>query len=172
MSTTEQTDADPAAIVRRLFDRFNDGDLDNASALASDDFELFDHAVGAVLEGPQGLHEWLSTFRTAFPDSHAEVITEFVDGNRVATEHVGQGTHEGPFITPAGVIPATGRQVTLRFAEFYVVESGKLHRMTAYYDTTSIMRQLGLLPRAGGRADRAMTGLMAVGARFGRMFRR
>jgi steroid delta-isomerase-like uncharacterized protein len=164
----EEESGGPVAVVRALFDRFNAGDLDAACELASDDFELRDHAAGRVLVGASGLREWLGTFLTAFPDSHAELVTEYREGNHVATEHVGQGTHEGPFVTPAGTIPATGKRVELRFAEFYVVESGHVREMAAYYDTTSIMRQLGLLPPAGGRADRALTMFMGVGVRLGR----
>ena len=164
--------ASPVELVRRLFESFNDGDLDAASALAAEDFELHDHAAGTLLHGPDGLREWLATFLTAFPDSHARLVAEFADGNRVATEHVGIGTHTGPFVTPAGTIPATGRRVELRFAEFYVADADRLRLMTAYYDTTSILRQLGLLPAAGGRADRAMVGLMGAAVRAGRALRR
>ena len=172
MSRDEQTTTDAGVVVRRLFDLFNEGDLGAASALASDDFELQDHAVGQSLRGRVGLREWLSVFKTAFPDARAELVTEYVDGDRVATEHVGTGTHTGPFVTPAGTIPPTGRPVELRFAEFYVVEGEALRAMAAYYDTTSILRQLGLLPAAGGRSDRAMTGLMGLGVRARRAVRR
>ena len=149
-------------VVTALFDAFNDGDLDRAVAAATDDFELVDVAAGQTFHGPDGFRRWLATFRTAFPDSRIEVVDVFASEDRVATEHVGRGTHSGPFVTPAGEIPATGRKVELRIAELFQLRGGKVARMHAYYDTATLMRQLGLLPAAGGSAERAMAALMRL----------
>jgi steroid delta-isomerase-like uncharacterized protein len=159
-------------LVRELFEAFNDGDLDRAAALVSDDFELTDVAAGQPFHGPEGCRQWLGTFLTALPDARTELVNLFSDGSRVATEHVGRGTHSGPLATPAGTIPATGRTVELRFAELYEVRDGKLARMTAYYDSGTLMRQLGLLPPQGGTVERAMTKAMGFGVRARRLVTR
>jgi steroid delta-isomerase-like uncharacterized protein len=156
---------DNPAAIRELFDAFNDGDLDRASSLAADDFELVDVPAGQTFEGPEGLREWLGTFRTAFPDSRAEVVEVLSDGDRVATEHIGRGTHEGELAIPAGTIPATGRTIELTFGEFYDFRDGKLIGMRAYYDTTTLMRQLGLMPAAGSSGEKAMTTVMGLGVK-------
>ena len=154
---------DPVSVVRELFEAFNAGDLDRCASLASDDFELFDATAGQTLRGPAGLREWLATFRTALPDAATEVVTAFAEGDRVATEHVGRGTHDGPLATPSGDIPPTGRRIELRIAELYEVRDGRLTSMRAFYDSTTLLRQLGLLPAPASAADRAMTA--AMGAR-------
>lgn len=151
-----------AAVVRELFDAFNEGDLDRAAALAGDDFELVDVAQGLSFHGPEGLRRWLDTFKVALPDGRAELVELVAEGDRVATEHVGRGTHAGPLRTPAGEIPATGRAVELRFAENFVVRDGKLARLVAFYDSATMMRQLGLLPETGSRQERAMTSVLAA----------
>ncbi|MDQ3934500.1 MAG: ester cyclase [Actinomycetota bacterium] len=163
---------DPVAVVRSLFDAFNDGDLARCAALAADDFELFDAPSGRTFRGPAGLREWLSTFRTALPDARTEVVSAHAEGEHVVTEHIGRGTHEGPFETPSGTIPPTGRPVEIRIAELYEVRDGKLATMRAFYDTTTLMRQLGLLPPEGSGPDRAMTALMGAGVRARRLVRR
>jgi hypothetical protein len=81
----------------------------------------------------------------------------------VASEHIGRGTHTGPFVTPAGAVRATGRPVELRIGEIYEVRGGKITKVYAYYDSATLMRQLGLLPPRGSGAEWAMTALMGVG---------
>jgi predicted ester cyclase len=108
-----------AAVVRSLFEAFNDGDLVRAAANVSDDFELVDVAAGQTFRGPDGCRQWLEMFRTALPDARTELVNVFAEGDRVASEHIGRGTHTGPFVTPAGRIPPTGRRVELRIGEFY-----------------------------------------------------
>ena len=135
-----------AAVVQRLFERFNEGDLDGAMALAAEDCELVDLPSGQRLQGPEGLRRWLAVFCTAGPDAHTELTNSLVAGDWVATEHVGRFTHTGPLPSPSGVIAPTGRTVELAFAEIYRLRSGRLVLLRAYYDLATLLRQLGLLP--------------------------
>jgi steroid delta-isomerase-like uncharacterized protein len=153
------------APIRSLFDRFNAGDLDGTATLVTHDCELVDMAQGRTYYGPAGVREWLGAFRTALPDAHAELVEVLADGGRVATEHVGTGTHTGPLATPSGEIPPTGRRIELRFSEMYEIRDGRIARVRVWYDSATMMRQLGLLPEPEGRADRAMTTAMALGVR-------
>jgi steroid delta-isomerase-like uncharacterized protein len=150
-------------VVRALYDAFNAGDLEDAAVLVSDDFQLTDVAAGQTLSGPDGIRRWLDMFRTALPDASAELVTVVAEGPRVATEHVGRGTHRGPLIGPGGTIPPTGRAIELRLAELFEVHEGRITSLHAYYDSASLMRQLGLLPPQGSSAERGMTSLMALG---------
>lgn len=150
-------------VVRALYDAFNAGDLDGAAALVSDDFELTDVAAGQTLSGPDGCRRWIGMFRTALPDASAELVDVIAEGSRVATEHIGRGTHRGPLVGPAGTIPPTGRAIELRLAEFFDVHQGKITSLQAYYDSASLMRQLGLMPPQGSSVERGMTSLMALG---------
>ncbi|HEX2064242.1 MAG TPA: ester cyclase [Acidimicrobiales bacterium] len=154
-------DDDSTVAVRALFAAFNAGDLDGATQLVSDDFELVDFAAGESFVGREGCRQWLQAFRTALPDAQTELLQVIADGHRVATEHVGRGTHTGPFATPAGTIPATGRTVEVAIAETYEVHEGRITRLHAYYDSATLMRQMGLLPSTGTTGERAMTTLMA-----------
>ena len=134
-----------AAVIHDLFTAFNERDIARAISLVTEDFELQDVPAGLSFHGPQGLSQWLYTFLTAGPDARAEVQTTIEAGEWVATEHVGRFTHTGPLLSPAGEIPPTGRSVELRFAEIYKVKEGKLTEMRAYYDSATMVRQLGLL---------------------------
>jgi steroid delta-isomerase-like uncharacterized protein len=160
----EETDVadDNTAVVRALFDAFNEGDMARAAATVTDDFELVDLAAGQTFHGRDGCRQWLETFKMALPDARTEVVNLVGDGDRVASEHIGRGTQTGPFVTPAGAIPPTGRQIELRIGEFYELREGKIAKLHAYYDGATMLRQLGLLPPAGSGAERVMTTVMAT----------
>lgn len=159
-----------AALVRSLFDAFNDGDLARASALVTDDFELVDVSAGQTFRGREGCRQWLELFKTALPDARTEIVSLISDEARVASEHIGRGTHTGPFVTPAGTIPPTQRAVELRIGEFYELREGKIAKLRAYYDSATMMRQLGLLPPAGSGVEKVMTALMTAGVRARQAF--
>ena len=54
---------DNTALVRELFDAFNERDLDRVAAMVSEDFELVDFAAeGQLFRGPQGILQWLRIF--------------------------------------------------------------------------------------------------------------
>ena len=163
---------DNIQVVTSLFEAFDEGDLDRAVATVTDDFELLDVAAGQTLRGQEGCRRWLTTFRTALPDARTELVNTFADGDRVASEHIGRGTHTGPFVTPAGDIPPTGRTVELRIAELYELRDGKITRLHAYYDSATMLRQLGLLPASGSGGERAMTAFMGLSVKAMRALKR
>ncbi len=140
---------DSAAIVRKVFDAFNDRDFDRIDAMVSEDFELVDFAAdGQVFRGPQGLREWHQVFLTAFPDAKVELANVVAAGEEgwVFIEQTGRGTHTGPLVGPSGTIPPTGRSIELPIGQLFRVENGKIALMHAYYDGATLMRHLGLFP--------------------------
>jgi hypothetical protein len=62
--------------------------------------------------------------------------------------------------------------VELRGVDFFEVEDGLLRRNTVFYDGASFARQIGMLPREGSLADRAMLRLFNLKTRLVRPFRK
>ncbi|NKX55613.1 ester cyclase [Arthrobacter sp. E918] len=93
---------DHAAVIRSLFDAFNEGDVGRCATLVTADFELRDMPTGQTFHGPSGLQQWLQVFLTAGPDAKTSILTTIVEGDWAATEHVGRSTHTGPLLTPPG----------------------------------------------------------------------
>jgi steroid delta-isomerase-like uncharacterized protein len=137
---------DHVSVIRSLFNAFNEGGVARLDGLVTEDFELSDIAIGQTFRCPGGLRQWMQSFLKAGPDAHTRVVTTIVEGEWVAaTEHIGTLTHTGPFLTPAGEIPPTGRQVELQMVEIYQMRGGKIARLRAYYDVATMLRQLGLV---------------------------
>ena len=140
---------DSAAVVRNVFDAFNDHDLDRIATMVSEDFELVDFAAdGQAFRGPEGFSQWHQIFLTAVPDATVELtnVVEAGEEGWVFAEFVGRGTHRGPLVGPSGTIPPTGRKLELPIGELLRVENGKVALIHAYYDGAAIMRQLGVFP--------------------------
>ena len=132
------------ATVRAVYDGFNSGDVPLLLSLVTDDFELVDVALGMSWHGLAGWGEWLQNWATSLPDARTHLDSIISQGDVIVTEHTGRGTHTGPLNTPAGTIPPTGKSIELKFAEIYTIRDDKIKTMRAYWDTGTLMRQLGL----------------------------
>ena len=68
-------------------------------------------------------------------------------GDTVVVEFTGRGTHSGTLKTSMGDIPPTGKSVTLKLCDVTEYRDGLVVRQRSYFDTGSMMAQLGLLPQ-------------------------
>jgi steroid delta-isomerase-like uncharacterized protein len=146
--------------ARRFFEAFNSHDVEAA-------LELFgEEAVALVVPEEMGigqdreaLAQYLAMNFEAFPDMHLEVLDMAAEGDLVAARVRGTGTHEGEFM---GIRPQ-GRAVEEDYGEFFRFDDdGKIVRMWGYYDSLSFMQQLGILPKGGDRAVRALSAVLAA----------
>ena len=84
---------------------------------------------------------------TAFPDSVTETTFVVATEDGGAMEFRGRGTHNGPLQSPAGDIPPTGRRVDVPFSQVLEVQQGKIRRARLYFDSMSLLQQLGVVPQ-------------------------
>jgi steroid delta-isomerase-like uncharacterized protein len=142
---TPDAATDTARVVLALYTAFNDRDFDRGAAHVAPDQEMEVVATGERFHGPQGYRDFAGHWATAFPDARVEIRTVVTEGDRCCVEFHGVGTHDGPFRTPGGTIPATGRPVEIPFCDVWEVRDGLVQRGRTYFDVSTIMRQLGLL---------------------------
>jgi predicted ester cyclase len=101
-----------------------------------------------VLAGRDAVREYVSIFRTAFPDGRHTIERALESGSKAAVEGRWTGTHTGPLTTPQGELPPTGRTVTMAFALFVEgdLEARQASRVALYMDQMAMGAQLGLIP--------------------------
>ena len=97
------------------------------------------NAVGDEVADPpardrKGLEESYRELFEGFPDCRAEILNLFGGGGQVAAEIRWTGTNERPFRGQ----PATQKRSDLRIAYLFKVVSGKIERITEYYDSASV----------------------------------
>ena len=108
----------------------------------------FDHPryeivpTGDVFDGEEEVARYYAETRAAFPDQRNRLIELHHADDAVLAEFELLGTHEGPFRG----IPPTGRAFTCRCLAVFEFEEDRLVCERVYFDTATILRQLGLLP--------------------------
>jgi steroid delta-isomerase-like uncharacterized protein len=131
------------ALARRVLEEmFNKGNLNLADEVFAPDYVDHDPAMPEDIRGPEGFKEYVSIFRTAFPDIHLEIEDQVAEGDKVVTRWTGTGTHEGDLM---GIAP-TGNKVTLPGMEIVRISGGKLAEGWEGYDSMVLMEQLGVMP--------------------------
>lgn len=132
-------------LTREIHALFSANKLNEIFPYLHDDVVAHAHAFGATFNGKDGFMDFMQSFKSAFPDvslTHRNMVTE---GDVVAVEFTGEGTHTGPLQTPGGTLPPTGRKVIFTVCEVLKWENGKLRSLANYQDSGAIMRQLGLM---------------------------
>jgi steroid delta-isomerase-like uncharacterized protein len=108
--------------------------------------ETFDHpryeliGTGDVYDGADEVARYFEETRTAFPDQRNELIAMHHSDDAVIVEANLYGTHEGPFRG----LPPTGRRFEMRFCAVFVFEGERLVCERVYFDSGTILRQLGI----------------------------
>ena len=142
---TGGTQQDNETLVRAVYDAYNDRAFDRVRDLVTDDVELVNVAFGETFRGPEGQRQFMENWAAAFPDSRIEVTKVIDGGDSVVVEFTGRGTHTGPLRAPAGEIAPTRKRVEVKFCEVHEVENGKIARGRSYFDSATMLRQLGLI---------------------------
>jgi steroid delta-isomerase-like uncharacterized protein len=131
-------------IVRRALEEPWTGNLNVIDELIARDYVGHDPANPEPLRGPAGVKEFVSTYRSAYPDARVTVEQQLAEGDMVATRWTGRGTHEGDLL---GVAP-TGKRVTITGITFSRLKDGKIVEEFQNWDTFGMMQQLGVVHAA------------------------
>jgi steroid delta-isomerase-like uncharacterized protein len=129
-------------IVRRAVEEPWKGNLDVVDELTAPDYIGHDPANPEPLRGPEGVKEFISSYRAAFPDARLTVEQQLAEGDLVATRWSGRGTHEGELM---GIQP-TGKQVTVSGLTISRLKGGKIVEEFQNWDNFGMMQQLGAIP--------------------------
>lgn len=127
------------SVHRAMFQAVIDRDFATLRAIYHPDFT---HTGGDGVEhkGAEAGVAVAQAYTAAFPDLTFEFRHELVvDEVTSVIEFTARGTHHGPL----GDIPATGRAVELVVCNVAEVRDGQLYREREYFDTMSLLTQLG-----------------------------
>jgi len=134
-------------LLKDGFRKMDADDVDGFVAMQAADCEW--STPDGLLEGPEAVREYVQRWHDGFPGGVHTIERSYECGeSTVVAEGTWRGTHTGALQTPAGPVPATGRDVSLRFC---VVVEGDLaareaKRVSLHMDQLSFLAQLGLIP--------------------------
>jgi steroid delta-isomerase-like uncharacterized protein len=101
------------------------------------------HNPEGDLRGLEETKQFVSMFKTAFPDMRATVEDVVAEDDKVVTRVTIRGTHQGE---TEEFGPPTGRQMEGQGLSLHRIEGDKIVEEWNSWDNLSLMQQLGLAP--------------------------
>jgi len=140
-------DTDRAArLTGELVEAFNRGDWEAMRSCCAPAMTYEEAGTGRRVEGVEEYLAVCRGWREAMSDVRGAVRTTVVGDGEVAQELVWEGTHDGPLVTPAGTVPASGRRVRVTATLWSSVGPEGVSRVRHHADMLLLMQQLGLVP--------------------------
>lgn len=147
--------ADYASLAGSLYEGWNRRDFDVLADAIAPDGDIVIVGSGETYRGPDGTRQYNKMWADGFPDGRVTVDRVISAGDTVVVEFTGRGTHTGDLVTGSGTIPATGRSVTLHLCDVLQFRDDKLQSQRTYFDSGSLMAQLGLVEARATTQQRA-----------------
>jgi steroid delta-isomerase-like uncharacterized protein len=140
--------SDNTATARALYEAWEKRDFDALAETLADGVSFNDATSGRVIEGKADVKDFYASWAVACPDSVAGATVVAASDDTVAIEGVWAGTNTGPF----GPLPATGRSVSMPWANvLHFDPDGRIIGGAAYANLLPVMIQLGhMQPPAEG----------------------
>jgi ketosteroid isomerase-like protein len=134
-------------VVRAYFAAMDANDSNAATAAWAPDFEHVS-PFGRITDR-DALRGLVDAFNVAFPGMVHSLDRVIEVDDVVVLEGRWTGTHTGELNLPDGsTLPATGRTADFPWCGIGRVEAGLIASTHVYFDTMSLMAQLGLVPQS------------------------
>jgi predicted ester cyclase len=143
---------DNVRIARSLYDSWNERQFDKIAELMAPDGEIVLVGSDTRFRGPSGAIEFSRMWADGFPDGRVKIDNVIASGDHVVVQYTGTGTQTGPLKSPTGEIPATGRSITLDLCDIQEIRDGTIRLVQSYFDSASMLMQLGVIPEAAAMA--------------------
>ena len=160
-------------MLARGREAFNAHDAERLVALMTEDVVIDHSAWPTTMRGRAPVRSFYNDYLwKAFPDLRLEPEDgPFLHPHapRVAMAWRAFGTHTGP-IQPPGFAP-TGKRMEVSVREIAEFRDGPISRLQIVVDMAAVLRQLGVLPAPGSRAERGIAALQRLQIRMSRRAR-
>jgi steroid delta-isomerase-like uncharacterized protein len=134
------------ALVRRFYEEvWNQGNLDAAHDVFTNNYVRHDLRPGGAPSGPEGQKLIAGMFRAAFPDVQLNVEFMVAEADMVVARWTMGGTHQGAW----GGIPPTGKRMSFAGVNIFRIAEGKVVEIWNHRDDLGLMQQLGAPVYAG-----------------------
>jgi len=128
-------------VIDDLFRAMNDHDVEAMGAACTPGVVYDVVANPEPIRGVDDFKKFYAELIEGYPDMRIEVIERYMDGDTVICQVRWRATNSGVF---QGAEP-TGKRVDLRIAYFLRLKSGRIDRITEYYDLATLLAQQGQL---------------------------
>lgn len=144
----------PADTARAIFDAFNSHDTDAMRALWHDD--VLERFPDGEVRGADALAAYFRELFGALPDAHMEIVAVAEAGSEVLLRWKLTGTHTGGAFQ--GIQP-TGKGLAIDGVDHFTFRDGRQAVNYVVFDRMQFGQQLGMLPPDGSPGERGMKAL-------------
>jgi steroid delta-isomerase-like uncharacterized protein len=136
-------DVDPVRAAEELVEAFNAADWERVRERLASDAVYAETGTGRRVEGADAYVELLQGWKEAFPDVRGTVRNAVGTHSTAAQEILWEGTHSGPLQTPAGVLEASGRSISVEASLWSTFEGDQAREVHHYLDVMTLLQQIG-----------------------------
>jgi steroid delta-isomerase-like uncharacterized protein len=140
-ATTSIEETNKKLVSYAVEEVWNKGNYSIADEILSDDFVIHASNPDKEVHGTQGVRQFFTSLRTAFPDIQFTIIDQVAEGNKVVTHWIAEGTHQGTFEG----IAATGKHFKITAIDIDYIKDGKFTECWTNMDELGLLQQLGFL---------------------------
>lgn len=131
---------DPTTLITCYIEEVvNGGNLAVVDSYIAPTYVRHDPGLPFDVQGPDGVRQLVTVYRTAFPDIHFDRQALVGDRDRVAVYWLIRGTHQGILM---GMSP-TGKTIEISALEIFRLAGTKIAEHWAVVDYTAMFQQLG-----------------------------
>jgi steroid delta-isomerase-like uncharacterized protein len=134
---------DAIKMLSDLLSAMNSHDTEKAVSFWVDDCIYENWASEIVKHGKKELADMLSSQFVDFPDIKFEPKSSFAVGDWLAFEYITSGTFAHSSVL---AMPATGKTFSVHTASIIQLRKGKISRLSDYFDSATVLKQIGLTP--------------------------
>lgn len=126
-------------LVTAYYAAFNRGDWDGMCAYLAEDV-AHDLNQGGRDVGRATFRTFLDRMNRSYREQLRDIVVMAGPNGRVGAEYIVEGTY---LVTDEGLPPAQGQKYTLPGGAFFEIASGKITRVTNYYNLQDWLKQVG-----------------------------
>jgi steroid delta-isomerase-like uncharacterized protein len=141
---TKRSAGGKTALARQFFiDVFSKGRLDVVDKTFARNYVGHSSAsFTGPIKGFEGIKEFVSTYRTAFPNIRFSFDDILATGNKIVARFTARGTHTGTFLG----LPPTGKQMKVSGIGIADVANNVIVRTHSQINVLDMLQQLGVVP--------------------------
>jgi steroid delta-isomerase-like uncharacterized protein len=141
-------------VARQMIEAFNAGDYAKCRNCLTADASYDECGTQRKFEGPDAVVKSWEQWRRAMPDAAGTITNQVTFGNTVVQEITWKGTHTGALELPNGTYPASNKPQVTRAIQVLVFAGDRIKECRHYFDSMSLLMQLGIMPQQAGRVGR------------------
>jgi steroid delta-isomerase-like uncharacterized protein len=149
MSMTTEQKYDLTGIAEATITAFNTSNWAQFRAALASDVSYQETGTGRRAASADAYLQSVQAWKQAFPDAIGTIRNVVANGTTVVQELEWTGTQTGDMATPGGILPASGKQISVLASLWLTFQGDTIQEVHHHMDVMTMLMQLGAIPAPG-----------------------